>query len=108
MAVTITIDRRTFLKAAAGGLVGSAAIAAGVSMVPRARGLYIDLTRPHVGPPLASPEGAEVLYNGITLPSPWPPYRRQLERQPEFRRTCSSLRPSSRSTSAGSCSSTSS
>jgi hypothetical protein len=82
--VAVTIDRRTFLKVAAGGVVGSAAVAAGISMVPRARGLYLDLTRPHFGPPLVDSEGTEVLYNGIKLPSPWPPYRQQLERTPEF------------------------
>src|SRR5207244_4786966 len=44
---------------------------------------YLKLTRPDVGAPIADPPGAEVLYNGITLPSPWPPYRQTLERRPE-------------------------
>ena len=82
--MVITIDRRTFLKIAAGGVAGSAAVASVVSMVPRARGLYVRTMLPQVLPPLAAPEGQEVLYNGITLPSPWPPVRRQLERELEF------------------------
>ena len=82
--MALTIDRRAFLKIAAGGAIGTAAAASAYSMRGRARGLYIDLTRPHVQPPLETPAGQEVLYNGIALPSPWPPYRRQLERDPQF------------------------
>jgi hypothetical protein len=82
--VNVTFDRRAFLKLAAGGAIGSAAVASAFALEPRARALYVDLARPHVGPPLADPPGGEVLYNGIALPSPWPPYRQQLERAPEF------------------------
>jgi hypothetical protein len=82
--VAVTLDRRAFLKIAAGGAVAAAGVAAARVLEPRARGLYIDLTRPHFGPPVVDPPGGEVLYNGIALPSPWPPYRRQLERATEF------------------------
>lgn len=80
----MTIDRRTFIKVAAGGVLGSAAVGSAVALVPRARGLYVSLTRPHVLYPPPQPVVSEVLYNGITLPSPWPPYRQKLERLPEF------------------------
>ncbi|MFI5178922.1 MAG: glycosyl hydrolase family 32 [Vicinamibacterales bacterium] len=80
----MTIDRRSFLKVAAGGAIGSAALATAIGLEPRARNLYVQVMRPHVGPPLVDPEGTEVLYNGIRLPSPWPPYRQILESQPEF------------------------
>jgi hypothetical protein len=81
----VTIDRRTFLKLAAGGAVASAAVGGPlVYRSPRARELYVRLTRPRVGPRITDPPGTEVLYNGISLPSPWPPYRRQLERELEF------------------------
>jgi len=73
----MTQDRRTFLKLAASGAVA----AGGAYYVgPRARGLYVKWTRPSVGPPIANPPGLEVLYNGITLPTPWPPYRETLDR----------------------------
>jgi hypothetical protein len=81
----VTYDRRTFLKLAAGGAVASAALGgAVVYRSPRARELYVRLTRPSVGPRITDPPGTEVLYNGISLPSPWPPFRRQLDRDPEF------------------------
>ncbi len=81
----VTIDRRTFLKLAAGGAVASAAVGgAAVYRSPRAREIYVRLTRPGVGPRIVDAPGTEVLYNGISLPSPWPPYRRQLERELEF------------------------
>ncbi len=81
----MTIDRRTFLKLAAGGAVASAAVGgAVVYRSPRAREIYVRLMRPGVGPRIADAPGTEVLYNGISLPSPWPPYRRQLERELEF------------------------
>ncbi len=78
--MAITLDRRAFLKLAAGGAIGAAAY----SMRGRARGLYVDLTQPHFGPPLETPLGREVLYNGIELPSPWPPFRRQIDREASF------------------------
>src|SRR5439155_14556734 len=37
-----------------------------------------------VGPPPADPLATEVLYNGITLPSPWPPYRQAIDRAIEL------------------------
>ena len=81
----MTYDRRAFLKLAAGGAVASAAVgSAALYRSPRARELYIRLTRPSVGPRIANPPGTEVLYNGIQLPSPWPPFRRQLDRDLEF------------------------
>lgn len=80
----MTVDRRTFLKIAAGGALGSAAVGSAISLTPRLRALYVDWTRPHVVHAFGDPPGAEVLYNGITLQSPWPPYRQLLERQPEF------------------------
>jgi hypothetical protein len=82
--VAVTIDRRAFLKLAAGGAIGAAAAGAAYTMRGRARGLYVGLTRPHVGPPLEAPLGREVLYNGIELPSPWPPFRRQIDREVSF------------------------
>src|SRR6266511_5179677 len=80
----MTYDRRTFLKLAAGGGVVAAAAGAALDVPRRARGLYLKLTRPRVGTPIADPPGTEVLYNGIRLPTPWPPYRQQLDRQLAF------------------------
>lgn len=81
----MTIDRRTFLKLAAGGAVASVAVGGAVAYrSPRAREIYVRLTRPGVGPRIVDAPGTEVLYNGISLPNPWPPYRRQLERELEF------------------------
>jgi hypothetical protein len=79
----MTSDRRTFLKT--GGALGVAAAAGLALRVPqRARGWFVSVTQPRVGPPIAEPPGTEVLYNGIHLPSPWPPYRRRLERETRF------------------------
>jgi hypothetical protein len=78
-------DRRTFLKVAAGGAVGAAALgSAALYRSPRAREIYVRLMRPSISPRIADPPGTEVLYNGIRLPSPWPPFRRRLEREIEF------------------------
>jgi hypothetical protein len=82
--VALILDRRAFLRIAAGGAAGSAAAAYAYSQRGRARDLYVDLTRPHITPPIEAPLGQEVLYNGIELPSPWPPFRRQLDRDPLF------------------------
>jgi hypothetical protein len=80
----MTMDRRTFVKIAAGGAAGAAAVASGVAMLPLARRVYVRTMLPHIEPPIENPAGQEVLYNGITLPSPWPPYRRELDRDLEF------------------------
>jgi hypothetical protein len=80
----MTIDRRTFVKIAAGGVLGSAAVASAPTAVSKARALYVRATRPRIGPPIENPPGQETLYNGVVLPSPWPPYRQQLEQDVEF------------------------
>jgi len=64
--------------------LASAAGGAALYRSPRAREIYVRLTRPRIDPPIPDLPGAEVLYNGIKLPSPWPPFRRQLERDLEF------------------------
>jgi hypothetical protein len=79
----VTYDRRTFLKLAAGGAVGTAAAGSAWYLKPRAHAAYLKWTRPTVGSPIADPPGTEVLYNGIKLPTPWPPYREQLDRTVE-------------------------
>jgi len=79
----MTADRRTFLKVAAGAAASAGALAGAMYARGPARALYVRLMRPQVGPPIESPPGAEVLYNGIALPSPWPPYQRTLDRHPE-------------------------
>jgi hypothetical protein len=76
----VTYDRRTFLKLAAGGALGTAAVGFAFYLKPRARAAYVKWTRPSVGSPLSDPPGLEVLYNGIKLPTPWPPYRQVLDR----------------------------
>ena len=81
----MTYDRRTFLKLAAGGAAASAAVgSAALYRSPQARALYVRLMRPRVDPAITDALGTEVLYNGIRLPSPWPPFRRQLDRDLEF------------------------
>jgi hypothetical protein len=81
----VSYDRRTFLKIAAGGAAAAAAVGGPlVYRSPRAREIYVRLMRPRVDPRIANPPGTEVLYNGIQLPSPWPPFRRQLEGELEF------------------------
>jgi hypothetical protein len=82
--VALILDRRAFLKVAGAGAIGSAGAYAAYSMEDRARGLYIKFTRPEIGPPIEHPIGQKVLYNGIELPSPWPPVRRQLDRDLQF------------------------
>ena len=79
----MTTDRRTFLKVAAGAAASAGAFAAAMYARGPARALYVRLMRPQIGPPIEDPPGAEVLYNGIALPSPWPPYQRTLDRHPE-------------------------
>src|SRR5215216_6082428 len=76
-------DRRAFLKLAAGGAIGTAAAGSAWYVKPRARAAYVRWTRPRVGQRDPYPPGAEVLYNGIKLPTPWPPYRTQLDRDVE-------------------------
>ena len=80
----MSVDRRTFLKLTAGGALGAAAAAGGVAYVtPRVKDTLIRLTRPRVDGRIADAPGGEVLYNGIRLPSPWPPYRQVVDRQIE-------------------------
>jgi hypothetical protein len=81
----VKTSRRTFLTVAAGGAVGAAALgSAALYRSPRAREIYVRMMRPRVDPRIVDPPGTEVLYNGIRLQSPWPPFRRQLERELEF------------------------
>src|SRR6476660_9306791 len=77
-------DRRTFLKVAGAGALGAAALGYEFDLHRRVRGAYLNLTRARVGTPIADPPGTEVLYNGIQLATPWPPYRQQLDRRPQF------------------------
>jgi hypothetical protein len=78
-------DRRTFLTAAAAGALAAGAAGGALwELNHRARGLYARLMRPRIGPPIENGPGTEILYNGIRLPTPWPPYRRKLDRQTRF------------------------
>ena len=82
--MAVNPERRAFLKLAAGGAIGAAAAGAAYALKDPARGLYLDLTRPHFGSPIENPIGREVLYNGSERPSPWPPFRRELDRDVSF------------------------
>jgi hypothetical protein len=77
----VAIERRSFLKGALAGIGGAAAAGAGaLALLPQARGLFLRTTRPRIDPPIADPGTAEVLYNGIVLPSPWPPPAQHIDR----------------------------
>src|SRR5579862_3059215 len=75
------MNRRRFIQIAGAG-AAAAALAGGRTFEPQARQLYIRLTRPEIGPSVLDAESAETLYNGIVLPSPWPPPRQFLDRSP--------------------------
>ena len=42
------VDRRTFVKIAAGGAAGAAAVASGVAMLPLAKRVYVRTMLPHI------------------------------------------------------------
>jgi hypothetical protein len=80
----MTYDRREFLKMTGGAVAATAAAGSAWYLKPRAHAAYVRWTRPGVGSPIVNPPGREVLYNGIELPVPWPPYRRQIDRNVEL------------------------